>query len=93
MAANCFRASAFALVTWAAGAHRQQETQNRTSQFHAGAASMIVSGITSREEYCLSVANGELGVILLLGRFCAGLAHHYVYFVLFALHRECTRML
>ena len=71
MAAKCFRASAFAVAAWTAGADRHYDAQNRTSQFHAGAASMIVAGITSRDEYCLCVANGALCVILVLRRLCA----------------------
>ena len=58
MATKCILASAFAFVTSVAASDRHQNAHNKTLQAHAGAASMIVSGITNRDEYCLSVANG-----------------------------------
>ena len=90
MAAKCFRASAFAFVTWIAGAEKHQEAQNRTSHFQAGAASMIVSGITNTDEYCLCVANGALCMILFLGRLCLGLPDHCALFGFSVLRRACA---
>lgn len=56
MVAKLFFASALPGIVSCFQATKHESRHNTT---YAGAASMIVAGVTSREEYCLSAAGGE----------------------------------